>query len=59
MFRFGNENENLFPSITENCETLFDQTHTRPQETLVIRITQLRKLSHLNLPLNLVLTLNG
>ena len=35
-----NETEDLLLSITKNCETLFHQTHTRPQETLEFVLTQ-------------------
>ena len=29
-----NETEDLSLSITKNCETLFKQTHRKPEETL-------------------------
>ena len=29
-----NETENLVLSITKNCETLIEQTHRKPEETL-------------------------
>ena len=34
MNRSINETQDLLLSITKNCETLFEQTHTKPQETL-------------------------
>ena len=35
-----NETENFLLSVTKNCETLFNQTHTKPQETLEFKLTQ-------------------
>ena len=34
MLRPKNETEDLLLSITQNCETIIKQTHTKPQETL-------------------------
>ena len=34
MIRPKNQTEDLLLSITKNCETLIEQTHTKPQETL-------------------------
>ena len=43
MIRAKNESEDLFLSITKNCETLNKQTHTKPQETLQFKLTQARE----------------
>ena len=48
-----------FFSITENCETLFDQILTKPQETLESQPTQPREGSHLKYLFLLDLVLNG
>ena len=37
MIRPKNETEDLLPSKTKNCETLIEQTHTKPQETLELQ----------------------
>ena len=42
MFRPKNETD-LLLSITKNGETLFEQTHTKPQETLDFKLTQPRE----------------
>ena len=38
MTRPKNETEDLLLSITKNCETLIEQTHTKPQETLEFKV---------------------
>ena len=40
MLRSKNETEELIFSITRNCDTLNRPTHTKPQETLEIKLTQ-------------------
>ena len=30
----------LLPSITKNCKTPIEQTHTKPQETLEFKMTK-------------------
>ena len=37
-----NETENLLLSITKNCETLIEQTHRKPEETLEFKMTKPR-----------------
>ena len=34
------ETECLLPSITKNCETLINQTHTKAEETLQLKMTK-------------------
>ena len=43
MFKPRNETEDFLLSISENCETLINQTHTKPQETLDFKLTQPRE----------------
>ena len=33
-----NETEDLLLSISKNCETLIEQTHKKPQETLEVKM---------------------
>ena len=39
MTQFEIETDNLLLSITKNCETAIKQTHTKPQETLELKLT--------------------
>ena len=45
MIRPKNETEDLLLSITKNCETLIEQTHTKPQETLEFKMIKPRNIS--------------
>ena len=47
IIRPKNETENLLLSITKNCETLIEQTHTKSQETLEFKMTKPRETFHL------------
>ena len=38
-----NETEDLILSITKNCETLIEQTHRKPEETLEFKMTKPRE----------------
>ena len=38
-----NQTEDLLLSITKNCETLIEQTHTKPQETLEFKMIKPRE----------------
>ena len=40
MIRPKNETEDLLLSITKNCETLIEQTHRKPEETLEFKMTK-------------------
>ena len=42
MIRPTNEIEDLLLSITKNCETLIEQTHTKAQETLEFKMIKPR-----------------
>ena len=46
-----NETEDLLLSITKNCETIIEQTHTKPQETLEFKMTKPGETFHFNPPI--------
>ena len=46
MIRPKNETENLLLSITENCETLIEQTHRKAEETLEFKKTKPKETFH-------------
>ena len=46
-----NETENLLLSITKNCETLIEQTHRKPEETLELEMIKPRETFHLKPPI--------
>ena len=46
-----NETENLLLSITKNCETLIEQTHRKPEETLEFKMAKTRETFHFNPPI--------
>ena len=48
MIRPKNETEDLLLSITKNCETLIEQIHKRPEETLEFKMTKRRETFHIN-----------
>ena len=47
MIRPRNGREDLLLSITKNCETLIQQTHTKPQETIEFKMIKPRETFHL------------
>ena len=51
MIRPKNETEDLLLSITKNCETLIEQTHRKPEETLEFKMTKSREIFHFNSPI--------
>ena len=51
MIRPKNETEDLLLSITKNCETLIQQTHTEPQETLEFKMIKPRETFHFTPPI--------
>ena len=53
MIQPKNETEDLLLSITKNCETLIQQTHTKPQETLVFKMTKPRETFHFKPPIQI------
>ena len=48
-----NETENLFLSITKNCETLIEQTHRKPEETLEFKMDISRETLHFSQPIQI------
>ena len=50
MIRPKNEIEDLLLSLTKNCETLVQQTHRKPEETLEFKMTEPRKTFHFKPP---------
>ena len=50
MIQPKNKTEDLLLSITKNCETLIQQTHTKPQETLEFKMTKPRETFHFKPP---------
>ena len=53
MIRPKNETEDLLLLITKNCETLIEQTHTKPQETLEIKKIKPRETFHFKPPIQI------
>ena len=51
MVRPKIETEDLLLSITKNCETLIEQTHRKPKETLEIKMIKSRETFHFNSPI--------
>ena len=51
IIRPKNETKNLLLSITKNCETLIEQTHTKSQETLEFKMTKSKETFHFNPPI--------
>ena len=51
MIRTKNETEHLLLSITKNCETIIEQTHTKPQESLEYKMIKPRQTFHFNPPI--------
>ena len=46
MVRPKNGTVIILLSITKNCETLIEQTHTKPQETLEFKLIKPRETFH-------------
>ena len=51
MIQPKNKTEDLLLSITENCEKLIEQTHTKPQETLELKMNKSRQTFHFKPPI--------
>ena len=51
MIRPKNETEDLLLSKTKNCETLIQQTHRRPENTLEFKMIKPRETFHFNPPI--------
>ena len=52
MIRPKTETEDLLLSITENCQTLVQQTHRKPEETLEFKMLKPSKTFHFNPPIH-------
>ena len=53
MIRPKNETEDLLLSITKNCETIINQTHRKPEETLEFKLDKSRQTFHFNPPIQI------
>ena len=53
MIQPKNQTEDLLLSITENCEILIKQIHTKPQETLEFKMIKPRQTFHFNPPIQI------
>ena len=53
MIRPKNETEDLLLSITENCESLIEQTHTKPHGTLEFKMVKPRETFHFKPPIQI------
>ena len=53
MIRPKNETEDLLLSITKNCETLIEQAHRKPEETLEFKMIKPRETFHFNPPVQI------
>ena len=53
MIRPKNQTEDLLLSITKNCETLIEQTHTKSQETFEFKMTKPREIFHFKPPIQI------
>ena len=53
MIRPKNETEDLLLSITKNCETLIEQTHRKPEETIEFKMTKPRETFHFKPPIQI------
>ena len=51
MIKPKNETEDLLLSITKSCETLIEQTHRKPEETLEFKMLKSRETFHFNPPI--------
>ena len=51
MIQPKDETEDLILSITKNCETLIEQTHRKPEETLEFKMIKPRQTFHFNPPI--------
>ena len=53
IIQFQNETNDLFLSITKNCETLIEQTHKKAEETREFELTKSGETFHFNPPVEL------
>ena len=53
MIRPKTQTENLLLSITKNCETLIEQTHKKPEETMEFKMIKPRETFHFRPPIQI------
>ena len=53
MIKPRNETEDLLLSITKNCETLIEQTHRKPEETLEFKMVKPKETFHFKPPIQI------
>ena len=53
MIQPKNQTEDLLLSVTKNCETLINQTHRKPEETLEFKMLKPRETFHFNPPIQI------
>ena len=53
MIQPKNQTEDLLLSITKNCETLIEQTHRKPEETLEFKMIKPRETFHFKPPIQI------
>ena len=53
MIRPKNETQDLLLSITKNCQTLIEQTHRKPEETLEFEMINSRETFHFKPPIQI------
>ena len=53
MIQPKNETEDSLLSITNNCETLIEQTHKKAEETFEFETTKQRKMYHFKPPISI------
>ena len=53
MIKTKNETEDLMLSITKSCQTLIEQTHTKPEGTLKLKMNKSREIFHFTPPIQI------
>ena len=53
MIKPKNQTEDLLLSITKNCETIIEKTHTRAEETLEFKMVKSRETFHFKPPIQI------
>ena len=52
MIQPKNKTEDVLLSITKNCQTLIEQTHSKAEGTLEFKLTKPREIIHFNPPIS-------
>ena len=53
MIKPKNNTEDLLLSITKNCQTLIEQAHRKPEETLEFKMIKPREIFHFRPPMEI------